>query len=62
MYCYRDMTFCDFKDCRDYKTCFRKLTDEHIAKAQMAGMPIAKFISQDDCECFKKKEEDNNNE
>ena len=28
MICYRDMTFCWFKDCAEFGPCFRSLTDE----------------------------------
>ena len=52
MITYRDMTFCDNKNCK--KDCYRKLTKEVCKKANEFGLPISVAIF--DCD-----EEDNEN-
>lgn len=49
MYCYKDMTFCDFKDCAKHKGCFRELTKKIEREAEKFGAPISRFGSKPEC-------------
>jgi len=54
MFCYRDMTFCDFYDeCIDGEGCPRALTNKVLAAARiwMKDPPICTFMKRP--ECFK---------
>lgn len=55
MISYRDMTFCTYKDCTEFKTCFRAFTDQvekdhkkfcYDAEFQI---PVVVFIKKPDC-------------
>jgi len=61
MICYRDMTFCQNKDCAKFgKDCFRSLTDQVLKDAKKwwgkssGNPPICCFLMGDDdpFECF----------
>jgi hypothetical protein len=54
MLCYRDRTFCKFRDCKKFTTCHRALTEDIEKVAEDFGLPIAKFV--DKPECFEDKE------
>ncbi len=52
MLCYRDMTFCSYSKCKEFKTCIRALTQDIKDKADKFGLPICQFAEQP--ECFKR--------
>lgn len=58
MICYRDMTFCQFKDCKNFETCGRAFTEkvqqEAIEWWGKNDPPVAFFVDKPDC--FDKKE------
>ena len=55
MMCYRDMTFCEYTECKEFGKCFRSLTDEVKQKAHdwwgdiEGDAPICQFAEQPDC-------------
>ena len=53
MICYRDMTFCDFKDCSGFSECHRAMTDKVVLEAKKwwgsEDFPIARFMNKPDC-------------
>ena len=62
MFCYRDMTFCSFDDCKhwgrqeeDPDNCFRSLTDKVRKNAEkwMKNPPICEYANKP--ECFEEK-------
>ena len=54
MICYKDMSFCNRKDCYYFNNgCKRTLTDKVIKDAEKFGLPICTTIFED---CFISKE------
>ena len=55
MLCYRDMTFCDSRDCADWDRCPRAYTEKvkRDAEAWMKDPPVCFFAEKP--ECFKEK-------
>ena len=53
MMCYRDMTFCEYKECSKFDSCHRALTDKVQADAEKwwgsEKAPIATFASKPEC-------------
>jgi hypothetical protein len=49
MLCYKDMTFCGFKDCKKFKVCVRAMTPEVIKGARKICLPIEQFNDKPDC-------------
>jgi len=49
MICYRDMTFCDYRDCKHWEECHRKLTEKIMKDADHIHIPIAKFAEKPHC-------------
>jgi len=50
MVCYRDMTFCPFHgDCTHAPDCHRPLTEEVMARAAAAKMPICRYADKPRC-------------
>jgi len=53
MICYKDMTFCEAKDCVKWDTCYRALTDQVCKDADAwwgdGDAPIAVFMGQPEC-------------
>ena len=58
MICYRDMTFCVFKDCKKWSECGRAFTEEVEAQAREWGersgfepgkTPVCYFSSKPEC-------------
>jgi len=52
MFCYRDMTFCDYyKECKEGEICPRALTKKVIKEANkwMKNPPICQFAEKPDC-------------
>jgi len=62
MMCYRDMTFCGGNNgkCLAFSTCHRALTEEVLAAAKNAQMPIARFINPEQRECYQPPTEKDN--
>lgn len=54
MLCYRDKTFCDFKDCENFDDCVDALTDAVHYEANMRNMNISRCSEKPDC--FKEKD------
>ena len=54
MICYRDMTFCGFRECAEFGPCFRSLTDEVQERADKLSLPICQWVFDGDAkpECF----------
>lgn len=53
MMCYRDRTFCGFKDCANFNACSRRLTEAVEKAAELLRLPICQFAEKPDC--FKEK-------
>lgn len=52
MMCYRDMTFCDFSDCKKFGVkCNRSLTAtvKQDAERWMKDAPIARYLEKPEC-------------
>lgn len=49
MFCYRDMTFCPYSDCKKFDSCFRALTEKVLTTAKNADIPICQFVEQPNC-------------
>ena len=49
MLCYRDMTFCGFKNCTNFDTCCRALTEKVQFEAEAFGLPTSRYISPPPC-------------
>ena len=49
MLCYRDITWCDFKDCIYFNKCHRALTEQMIKNSIEYGLPICKFTDKPGC-------------
>ena len=49
MMTYRDMTFCEQKDCKHFGACFRSLTDMVNQKAESIGLPVSVFVDRPEC-------------
>jgi acetyl-CoA carboxylase alpha subunit len=60
--CYRDMTFCGFKDCAQFGPCARTLTGEVRVKSEKMGLPICQFVDRPDCFADKTTEDDGQSE
>jgi len=48
MITYKDMTFCDFKDCQN-KDCNRRLTEQIKRDAKAFGLPICRYAIKPEC-------------
>ena len=56
MICYKDMTFCEFKDCKHFDNgCHRSLTEKVKQQAIRFGLPICQFTDKPDCHEYKDK-------
>ena len=55
MICYKDMTFCEDKECKHFGPCKRSLTDEVKQKADDFGLPVA--VAMDKMDCFEEKDD-----
>lgn len=50
MICYKDMTFCGFKNCKHFDNgCPRSLTEAVEKKAALYNLPIAQYIDKPPC-------------
>lgn len=49
MMCYRDRTFCSFKDCANFNKCSRRLTEAVEKAAELLRLPISQFAEQPNC-------------
>lgn len=50
MLCYKDKTFCGFKECKNFgKNCDRSLTDEVKKEARKFGLLISQFTDRPGC-------------
>jgi len=53
MLCFRDMTFCDYKNCKKWKECHRALTEKEIKKAEKwwgdDKPPISMYAEEPEC-------------
>lgn len=49
MMCYRDRTFCGFKDCTNFNKCSRRLTEAVEKAAELLRLPISQFAEQPEC-------------
>lgn len=63
MICYKDMTFCEFDDCKQWDRCDRALTATVQQAAQkwwgqLSDAPVSLFM--DKPECYKKRKERRN--
>jgi len=60
MLCYRDRTFCDFKDCDHFNDCVRAMNKEWqeqyniICNKNKFVLPVCQYV--DKPECYKSKE------
>lgn len=63
MMCYKDMTFCTRKDCKNFGPCSRSLTEEVLDNADKwwgeghREAPIARFVPEHEPECFEPKDD-----
>lgn len=55
MLCYKDMTFCTYNKCVNFKRCFRAFTKERESGADSTDLPVCFFA--DKPECFKETKE-----
>ena len=58
MMCYRDMTYCDATECKNFHNCFRALTDSVRVHADELGLPICQFHDPTQNECYQPKKSD----
>jgi hypothetical protein len=49
---YKDMTFCSGDGCVQFSKCFRALTPEVEARAARIGLPISRFSSPKELDCY----------
>lgn len=50
MICYKDKTFCPFKECKNFgKNCDRSLTEKIKKQADKFGLPICQFTEKPSC-------------
>ena len=49
MFGYKDMCFCNYSECINFKECFRALNQKILKEAEKAEMPICQFAEQPDC-------------
>lgn len=43
------MIFCSFKECMDFGTCHRTLTDKVKSDSRKTGLPLACFVDKPPC-------------
>lgn len=50
MFCYRDMTYCDYyRTCKDSENCHRPLTKKVKKDAELKNLSICQFVSKPNC-------------
>lgn len=49
MICYRDRTYCNFRDCAAFGPCPRSFTDDVEVEAIESGLPVSLFSQKPDC-------------
>ena len=49
MICYRDRTFCSYKECSKWEECGRALTMKIKKDSNEFGLPICQFSEQPEC-------------
>lgn len=55
---YKDMTFCHGDGCKQFKKCFRALTQEVEDRAEKIGVPISYFANPKEQDCYIPNESD----
>lgn len=49
MICYRDRTYCNFRDCAAFGPCPRSFTDDVEIDAMDSGLPVSLYFSRPSC-------------
>lgn len=49
MRCYKDRTYCGFRDCKKFSKCVDALTDAVHLEANMRNMNISQYVEKPEC-------------